>query len=94
MPGGSAFKELQIAGRAALRAAPPCFWGTQLEIARRFIMVGCRLRWVASGAVVLLGDATANCQTPYNGGLKVAQKVGSSMGMCWESKDFNGGIEV
>ena len=46
----------------------------QLQIARRLITVGARLRWVAIGAAVLLGNATAtaDCSTPYNGGCKVA----------------------
>ena len=33
----------------------------QLQIARRLITVGARLRWVAIGAAVLLGNATADC---------------------------------
>ena len=37
----------------------------QLQIARRLITVGARWRWVAIGAAVLLGNATADCQTPY-----------------------------
>ena len=51
---------------------PPCYWGMQLEIARRLVMVGSRWQWVASGGAVLLGNATTDCWTPYTGGLKVA----------------------
>ena len=36
-------------------------WGMQLQIARRLITVGARWRWVAIGAAVLLGNATADC---------------------------------
>ena len=43
----------------------------QLQIARRLIMVAARWSWVAIGGGVLLGKATADCQTPYNGGFKV-----------------------
>ena len=35
--------------------------GMPLQIARRLIMVGARWRWVAIGAAVLLGNATADC---------------------------------
>ena len=37
------------------------YWGMQLQIARRLITVGARWRWVAIGAAVLLGNATADC---------------------------------
>ena len=37
------------------------YWGMPLQIARRLIMVGARWRWVAIGAAVLLGNATADC---------------------------------
>ena len=37
------------------------YWGMQLQIARRLITVGARLRWVGMGAAVLLGNATADC---------------------------------
>ena len=43
-----------------------------LQIARRLVTVGARWRWVAIGVAVLLGNATADRQTPYNGGCKVA----------------------
>ena len=45
----------------------------QLQIARRRITVVSRWSWVASGGAVLLGNVTADadCQTLYNGGLKV-----------------------
>ena len=49
------------------------------RFARRLITVGARWRWVAIGAAVLLGNVTADCQTPYNGGCKVA--LGSDW--CW-----------
>ena len=42
-------------------------------------MVAARWSWVAIG--VLLGKATADCQTPYNGGLNVV--------MGWESEIRN-----
>ena len=45
----------------SLRSGNRCaeyFWGTQLQIARRLIMVS-RWSWVASGGTVLLG--TADC---------------------------------
>ena len=38
-----------------------CYWGMQLQIARRLILVGSRWSWVASGGAVLLGKATADC---------------------------------
>ena len=38
----------------------------QLQIARRLITVGARLRWVAIGAAVLLGNANADCEKPFN----------------------------
>ena len=41
---------------------PPYYWGMQLQIPRCLIMVGRRLRWVASRAAVLLGNATADLQ--------------------------------
>ena len=47
----------------SLRKGKQCvayYWGMQLQIPRRLIMVGGRLRWVASGAAVLLGNATAD----------------------------------
>ena len=37
------------------------YWGMPLQIARRLITVGARWRWVAIGAAVLLGNATADC---------------------------------
>ena len=37
------------------------YWGMQLQIARRLITVGARWRWVAIGAAVSLGNATAVC---------------------------------
>ena len=37
------------------------YWGMPLQIARRLITVGARWRWVAMGAAVLLGNATADC---------------------------------
>ena len=37
------------------------YWGMQLQIARRLIMVGSRWSWVADGGAVLLGNATADC---------------------------------
>ena len=37
------------------------YWGMQLQIARRLITVGARWCWVAIGAAVLLGNATADC---------------------------------
>ena len=37
------------------------YWGMPLHIARRLIAVGARWRWVAIGAAVLLGNATADC---------------------------------
>ena len=37
------------------------YWGMPLQIARRLITVGARRRWVAIGAAVLLGNATADC---------------------------------
>ena len=43
----------------------------QLQIARRLVTVDSRWSWVAMGGAVLLGNATADCQTPYNGGFKV-----------------------
>ena len=36
------------------------YWGTQLQIARRFITVAARWSWVASGGALLLGNATDN----------------------------------
>ena len=48
-----------------------CYWGMPPQIARRLIRVGARWRWVAIGAAVLLVNATADCQTPYNGELQV-----------------------
>ena len=48
-----------------------CYWGMQLQIARRLIMVAARWSWVAIGGAVLLGNASADCQTPYNGGFQV-----------------------
>ena len=42
-----------------------------LQIARRLVTVGARWRWVAIGDAVLLGNATADCLTPDNGGCKV-----------------------
>ena len=39
----------------------PCYQGMQLQIARRLITVGARLRWVALGVAVLWGNATADC---------------------------------
>ena len=38
----------------------PCYWGMQLQIARRLITVASRWSWVASGGAVLLGDAIAD----------------------------------
>ena len=38
------------------------YWGMPLQIARRLITVGARWRWVAIGAAVLLGNATADCK--------------------------------
>ena len=37
------------------------YWGMPLQIARRLITVGARLRSVALGVAVLLGNATADC---------------------------------
>ena len=37
------------------------YWGMPLQIARRLITVGARWRWLAIGAAVLLGNATADC---------------------------------
>ena len=37
------------------------YWGMPLQIARRLITVGARWRWVAIGAAVVLGNATADC---------------------------------
>ena len=37
------------------------YWGMQLQIARRLIMVGSTWSWVADGGAVLLGNATADC---------------------------------
>ena len=34
------------------------------RFARRLITVGARWRWVAFGAAVLLGNVTADCETP------------------------------
>ena len=48
-------------GGAGERLVLPCYWGMQLQIARRLITVGARVRWVAIGAAVLLGNATADC---------------------------------
>ena len=42
-----------------------------MQVAGRLITVGARWRWVAIDTAVLLGNATADCQTPYNGELKV-----------------------
>ena len=36
------------------------YWGMQLHMARRLIMVGSRWSWVANGGAVLLGNATAD----------------------------------
>ena len=32
-----------------------------MQVARRLVTVGARRRWVAIGAAVLLGNATADC---------------------------------
>ena len=47
-----------------LRSANRCaeyYWGLQLQIARRLIMVAARWSWVAIGGGVLVGNAIADC---------------------------------
>ena len=44
-----------------LRLVAPSYWGMQLLIARRLIMVASRWSWVASGGAVLLWNANADC---------------------------------
>ena len=47
-----------------LRSANQCaeyYWGLQLQIARRLIMVAARWTWVAIGGGVLLGNAIGDC---------------------------------
>ena len=47
-----------------LRSANQCaeyYWGLQLQIGRRLIMVAARWSWVAIGGGVLLGNAIADC---------------------------------
>ena len=48
-------------GGHGLRLVVPCYWGMQLQIARRLITVGSRWSWVAIGGAVLVGNATADC---------------------------------
>ena len=52
-------RRVQRSRKGKQRAA--YYWGMQLQIARRLTTVGWRLRWVASGGAVLLGNATADC---------------------------------
>ena len=42
-----------------------------LQIARRLVTVGARWRWVAIGAAVLLGNATADCRRLITVGARV-----------------------
>ena len=47
-----------------LRGANQCaeyYWGLQLQIGRRLIMVAARWSWVAIGGGVLLGNAITDC---------------------------------
>ena len=37
-----------------------CYWGMQLQIARRLVMAGSTGRWVADGGAVLLRNAIAD----------------------------------
>ena len=52
----------------------PCYWGMQLQFARCLITVGARWRWVAIGAAVLLGNATADCWTHWQESSEVAER--------------------
>ena len=44
-----------------LRVVALCYWGMQLQIARRLRTVVSRWSWVADGGVVFLENATADC---------------------------------
>ena len=48
-------------GGHGLRLVVPCYWGMQLQIARRLKPVVSRWSWVAIGGAVLLGNAIADC---------------------------------
>ena len=50
-------------GVFGLRVVVPCYWGMQLQIARRLITVASRWSWVAMGGAVLLGNATVDLPT-------------------------------
>ena len=50
-----------LQGAHGLLVVALCYWGMQLQIARRLIMVAARWSWVAIGGAVLLGNASADC---------------------------------
>ena len=55
-----------------LQVVAPCYGGLQLQMARRLLMVGFRLRSAASGEAKENANNCRWLQTPYNAGLKVA----------------------